>query len=82
MFNNVSHLETKLLIVRTITDCRDGFGELRRHLKELISEEYDTEELSHYSILFFDKKETLLEYRDDYEPSIRHFKFIEALEIL
>ncbi|WP_413035736.1 hypothetical protein [Paenibacillus xylanilyticus] len=56
VFNNVSHLEAKLLIFRTIIDCRDGFGELRRHLKELMSKEYDVENLSHYFMLILEKK--------------------------
>ncbi|SCX81557.1 Serine/threonine protein kinase [Paenibacillus polysaccharolyticus] len=82
VFNNVSYIDTKLLIFRTIIECRCGFPELSGHLKELMSKEYDVDNLTHYSMLILEKKETLLEYRDDYENSIRHYSFIEALEIL
>ncbi|UOK62227.1 hypothetical protein MT997_28575 [Paenibacillus sp. OVF10] len=56
VFNNVSYIDTKLLIFRTIIECRCGFPELSGHLKELMSKEYDVDNLTHYSMLILEKK--------------------------
>lgn len=75
VFFSISNIETRVLIFKTIIECRDGFPELSRHLKELMSGVYEDKEVYHYSMMLFEYKEALKNYRNDFEDSLRHHSF-------
>lgn len=45
VFRNCSILDAKIIIFRAIILCRDGFGELSGHLKELMTNEYSYDDI-------------------------------------